>query len=71
MLWELNIYIKIPCKFWVTFTKVQKGARQFFSGAGFKYNVVISRCFLFSASKVKNPLENTFVFVDLQLEIID
>lgn len=41
-----------------------KGARQFFSlGAGFKYNVVkIDVSYLFSASKVKNPLENTLRF---------
>ncbi len=42
----------------------QKGARKFFSlGAGFKYNVVkIDVSYLFSASKVKNPLENTLRF---------
>jgi hypothetical protein len=41
-----------------------KGARQFFSlGAGFKYNVVkVDVLYLFSASKVKNPLENTLRF---------
>ena len=41
-----------------------KGARQFFAlGAGFKYNVVkIDVSYLFSASKVKNPLENTLRF---------
>ncbi|WP_432671920.1 type IX secretion system outer membrane channel protein PorV [Flavobacterium sp. SM2513] len=41
-----------------------KGARQFFSlGAGFKYNVVkIDVSYLFSASKVKSPLENTLRF---------
>jgi hypothetical protein len=40
-----------------------KGARQFFSlGAGFKYNVVKVDVSLFSASKVKNPLENTLRF---------
>ncbi|TDE51449.1 type IX secretion system outer membrane channel protein PorV [Flavobacterium sp. GT3P67] len=41
-----------------------KGARQFFSlGAGFKYNVVkVDVSYLFSASKVKNPLENTLRF---------
>ena len=41
-----------------------KGARQFFSlGAGFKYNIVkIDVSYLFSASKVKNPLENTLRF---------
>ena len=41
-----------------------KGARQFFSlGAGFKYNVVkVDLSYLFSASKVKNPLENTLRF---------
>lgn len=42
----------------------QKGARKFFSlGAGFKYNVVrIDVSYLFSASKVRNPLENTLRF---------
>ena len=41
-----------------------KGARQFFSfGAGFKYNVVkVDLSYLFSASRVKNPLENTLRF---------
>jgi hypothetical protein len=41
-----------------------KGARKFFSlGAGFKYNVVkVDFSYLFSASKVKNPLENTLRF---------
>ncbi len=41
-----------------------KGARQFFTlGAGFKYNVVkVDLSYLFSASKVKNPLENTLRF---------
>ena len=41
-----------------------KGARKFFSlGAGFKYNVVkVDMSYLFSASKVKNPLENTLRF---------
>ena len=41
-----------------------KGARQFFTlGAGFKYNVVkVDVSYLFSASKVKNPLENTLRF---------
>ncbi|MDI1256533.1 MAG: type IX secretion system outer membrane channel protein PorV [Flavobacterium sp.] len=41
-----------------------KGSRKFFSlGAGFKYNVVkIDVSYLFSASKVKNPLENTLRF---------
>lgn len=41
-----------------------KGARKFFSmGAGFKYNVVkIDFSYLFSASKVRNPLENTLRF---------
>jgi hypothetical protein len=41
-----------------------KGARKFFSlGAGFKYNVVkIDVSYLFSASQVKNPLENTLRF---------
>jgi hypothetical protein len=42
----------------------EKGARRFFSlGAGFKYNVVkVDVSYLFSASKVKNPLENTLRF---------
>ncbi|OOV27107.1 hypothetical protein BXU11_11560 [Flavobacterium sp. LM5] len=41
-----------------------KGARKFFAlGAGFKYNVVkVDVSYLFSASKVKNPLENTLRF---------
>ena len=41
-----------------------KGARKFLSlGAGFKYNVVkVDVSYLFSASKVKNPLENTLRF---------
>lgn len=41
-----------------------KGARQFFSmGAGFKYNTLkVDVSYLFSASKVKNPLENTLRF---------
>ena len=41
-----------------------KGARQYFTlGAGFKYNVVkVDLSYLFSASKVKNPLENTLRF---------
>jgi hypothetical protein len=62
MLWELNIYIKIPLQC-ITLSPV-KGARQFFSlGAGFKYNVVkVDVSYLFSASKVKNPLENTLRF---------
>lgn len=42
----------------------EKGARQFFSlGAGFKYNVVkVDMSYLFSASKIRNPLENTLRF---------
>lgn len=42
-----------------------KGARKFFTlGAGFKYNVVkIDVSYLFSASKVRNPLENTLRFL--------
>ena len=42
----------------------EKGARKFFSlGAGFKSNVVkVDVSYLFSASKVKNPLENTLRF---------
>jgi len=41
-----------------------KGARKFFSmGAGFRYNIVkIDVSYLFSASKVRNPLENTLRF---------
>jgi hypothetical protein len=41
-----------------------KGARQFFYlGAGFKYNVVkVDVSYLFAASKIKNPLENTLRF---------
>ncbi|MGA9637266.1 type IX secretion system outer membrane channel protein PorV, partial [Flavobacterium sp.] len=41
-----------------------KGARKYFSlGAGFKYSTVkIDVSYLFSASKVKNPLENTLRF---------
>ncbi len=43
---------------------LDKGGRKFFSlGAGFKYNVVkVDVSYLFSASKVKNPLENTLRF---------
>lgn len=42
----------------------EKGAKRFFSlGAGFKYNIVkVDVSYLFSASKVKNPLENTLRF---------
>ncbi len=42
----------------------EKGARKFFTlGAGFKYNVArIDISYLFSASKVRNPLENTLRF---------
>lgn len=42
----------------------QKGARQFFSlGAGFKYSTIkVDVSYLFSASKVRNPLENTLRF---------
>ena len=41
-----------------------KGARKFFTlGAGFKYSTVdIDLSYLFSASKVQNPLENTLRF---------
>ena len=41
-----------------------KGARKFFSlGAGFRYNIAkIDVSYLFSASKVRNPLENTLRF---------
>ena len=43
---------------------LDKGARQFFSlGAGFKYTTIkVDVSYLFSASKVKNPLENTLRF---------
>ncbi|MFN7098940.1 MAG: type IX secretion system outer membrane channel protein PorV [Flavobacterium sp.] len=42
----------------------QKGARQFLSlGAGFKYTAIkVDVSYLFSASKVRNPLENTLRF---------
>ncbi len=42
----------------------EKGARQFFSlGAGFKYTTIkVDVSYLFSASKVQNPLENTLRF---------
>jgi len=42
----------------------EKGARKFMAlGAGFTYNIVkIDVSYLFSASKVKNPLENTLRF---------
>ncbi len=41
-----------------------KGARKFFSlGAGFKYNVVrVDVSYLFNASQIKSPLENTLRF---------
>ena len=41
-----------------------KGARKFFSlGAGFEYNVIrVDLSYLFSASTVRNPLENTLRF---------
>jgi Type IX secretion system protein PorV len=41
-----------------------KGARNFFTlGAGFKYNVVkVDVSYLFNASKIKSPLENTLRF---------
>jgi len=41
-----------------------KGAREFFSlGAGFKYTTIkVDVSYLFSASKVQNPLENTLRF---------
>lgn len=41
-----------------------KGARRFFSlGAGFKYTIVkVDVSYLFSASQVRNPLENTLRF---------
>lgn len=43
---------------------VEKGARKYLTlGAGFKYQVVkVDLSYLFSASKVKNPLENTLRF---------
>ncbi len=43
---------------------VEKGARKYLTlGAGFKYNIVkIDISYLFSASKVRNPLENTLRF---------
>ena len=42
----------------------EKGARKFFSiGAGFKYNIVnVDVSYLFSASKVRSPLEKTLRF---------
>lgn len=42
----------------------EKGARKFFSlGAGFKYSTInIDMSYLFSASKVQSPLENTLRF---------
>ena len=42
----------------------EKGARKFFAmGAGFKYNVInVDLSYLFSASKVQSPLENTLRF---------
>lgn len=42
----------------------EKGARKFFAlGAGFKYNVInIDLSYLFSASKIQSPLENTLRF---------
>jgi hypothetical protein len=41
-----------------------KGARKFFTlGAGFKYNIIkVDFSYIFSASKVNNPLENTLRF---------
>ncbi len=43
---------------------VEKGARKYVTlGAGFKYNTIkIDISYLFSASKVRNPLENTLRF---------
>lgn len=43
---------------------VEKGARKYVTlGAGFKYNTIkIDISYLFSASKIKNPLENTLRF---------
>lgn len=42
----------------------EKGARRFYTmGAGFKYNIIkVDVSYLFSASQVKNPLENTLRF---------
>jgi hypothetical protein len=42
----------------------EKGARKFFAlGAGFKYTTVnIDLSYLFSASKIQSPLENTLRF---------
>ena len=42
----------------------EKGARKFFAlGAGFKYNVInVDLSYLFSASKIQSPLENTLRF---------
>jgi hypothetical protein len=42
----------------------EKGGRRFYSlGAGFKYNIIkVDVSYLFSASRVKNPLENTLRF---------
>ncbi|MFN7419343.1 MAG: PorV/PorQ family protein [Flavobacterium sp.] len=41
-----------------------KGGRKFFTlGAGFKYNIVrVDVSYLFSASRIRNPLENTLRF---------
>ena len=41
-----------------------KGARKFFAlGAGFKYTTIrVDVSYLFSASQVRNPLENTLRF---------
>ncbi len=43
---------------------VNKGARKYFTlGAGFKYNTLkLDVSYLFSASKIRNPLENTLRF---------
>jgi hypothetical protein len=43
---------------------LEKGARKFATiGAGFKYNIVkVDVSYLFSTSKVRNPLENTLRF---------
>ena len=42
----------------------EKGARKFFAlGAGFKYNIInVDLSYLFSASKIQSPLENTLRF---------
>jgi hypothetical protein len=59
---EYFIKIHLQCR-WDIFMKVLKGARQFLSWAGFKYTTIkVDVSYLFSASKVRNPLENTLRF---------